>query len=115
MTEQPLQLEGIDGFESFSFDDESGNRLLDPPEGPWRSWWGAMSGRVGSMQGQQSRYATVPSTDFPHIIVFRDELRSHVERILSPFGEILPVDSNVGRLWAFHCTNVVDALDLDRR
>jgi hypothetical protein len=59
------------------------------------------------------------ATDMPYVyghglLVVSGRLAEQCGSVLREFGELLPVDCQQGKFFAYHCTNVVDCLDEER-
>lgn len=93
----------VTDFLNARFYDEAGARSVEP--GPMLEGWEAPT--LGWVRDDDT-------VDLPHLceaIALRPRARDALAELLEPYGELLPLDTETGTVWAFRCLNVVDALD----
>lgn len=103
-------------FFGLAFDDAALDRLIESGPGSWVSWWSGMSARFISVDGRPRgvRMGSAPACNSSSVMTVGPEIVGVCEAILGEYGEFLPVETERGQYWAFHCLHEVSALDEDR-
>jgi hypothetical protein len=70
------------------------------------------------IRGDSTKRPRSTATDMPYVyghglLVVSARLVERCGTILGACGEFLPVDSSAGAFFAYHCTNVIDCLDVE--
>lgn len=106
-------------FEGFAFASRQrsliGNRLLEDDFTPtdWDVTELLPLWKAPKVAGRVRKYNDFPCVDLT-IPAFSDRAVEALGEFLTSAGELLPLDSDVGRYFAFHIRTVIDALDVSR-
>ena len=100
-------------YESFCFKNENDADVIYQFDGTPISHWVPIS-----VETDNENSCVKLGSDFPsligHIPIFSQRAADALKHILEPNGQLLPLDYNKGKYYAFNVTKLIDALDIER-